>query len=204
MKKVLEYNSNIYIKENNDENLRYLNEIKNNIEDKINKLKRKISSSKSVILIEQKPLVKLNYNKFNSLKKRSFLNLIDFQSPVELCSLYNSNKNIRYKILNILRELCGDIIANFNSTYLRKIRSNKNENMICINTIKKKEGNTISIYLTIKGTIMSNDLLSNCISIGFKSKFPCDSESYNNIIRFDVKNPGPLSFWIMREYTTVK
>ena len=41
----------------------------------------------------------------------------------------------------------------------------------------------------------------------YESLFPISEltkEKLKNIYKFDVRPPGPLSFWVMREYTYVK
>lgn len=55
------------------------------------------------------------------------------------------------------------------------------------------------ITLLIKSSIINKDLEGYSCTINYYSKYTYDKEICQNNIKFDVKKPSPLSFWIMKE-----
>jgi hypothetical protein len=223
VKKVLEYNStyltkineeSLYVSNNKSptlqvtESLRNLNEIKSHIEDKIMYLKNKINQVNSTghstpqnKTIKPKEIIKLNYQKFSNLKKESFLKLMGFFDNYDLSNILTINRIIKFKIIQIVLELCEHIAQNFNNCYLRYLRSDNN--LVTFTKTTKEKGTATYINLIIRAQITSNKLYDKTVNIGFKSRYLCDTMPYQNIMRFDVFNGGPLSFWVMRELTMV-
>jgi hypothetical protein len=230
VKKVLEFNANYLTRINEEslycstsnpmtsrmtESLKNLNEIKSHIEDKIQHLKRKISQAnsfeqaetpKSHMSNKKVELVNLNYKKFMGMKKESFMNLLYFFNNTDLTSLLAINRAIKFSIVNFILEKCEEVVQNFNNCYLRYLRTDKNKNTVILSRTYKDKTSTpnTNINLIIHAQITSNKLFDKTVNIGYKSKFQCDKESFKNIMRFDVKQTGPLSFWVMRELTLVR
>ena len=57
--------------------------------------------------------------------------------------------------------------------------------------------------MVLQAKIISKKIEDKTVCICSINKYHLDSNSYKNIYKFDVKKPGPLSLWIMREYTNV-
>ena len=94
------------------------------------------------------------------------------------------------------------ISQQFDNLYLKQLKSENR--MIIFNKYKRNKRGHLQISLIIKAKIISDKFKDKTVSIGYKSKFPSDKEKLKNVFRFDVRAPGPLSFWVMREYTYVK
>jgi len=57
--------------------------------------------------------------------------------------------------------------------------------------------------LHIRCRIINTNLVGKTVSFGYKLKKTGDKEHHKNVFKFDVQPPCPMSFWFMREYTSV-
>jgi len=178
------------------DNIKKLNEFKNNIDDKIENLKIKLKL-KNKIKDE-----KLNYEKFKNLKTEIVLNFLTFLDTNDLFHMITLNREIKNQIINTIKYYTQIIITEFEKKYIRNLTID--EKLFVIRKIKKNKKGHAKINLVLKSKISSESLRDKSVMIGYTCKFPCDKESLKNVYRFDVVNPGPISFWIMREYTNVK
>lgn len=178
-----------------NDNIKLLNEFKNNIDDKLSNLKKKLDNN-----IFSKKLL-MNYSKFQNIKKQNFLTILYFLDPLDLYAYFNTNKFIRFRIIEIIVEYCKNIVFNYEKLYLRFLKLDKK--FILFQKYKKNKKFGLKINFVIKSQIISNKFKDKTVAFGYKSKYMCDKESFSNVYKFDVRSPGPLSFWIMREYTNV-
>jgi hypothetical protein len=191
------------------DNIKILNEFKNNIEDRIKNLKNKlivpnsstINNYSSSGATNKSPLPKLNYEKFSKMRSQNLLNVLYFFDTNDLFHVMNLNKEIKSKFLSIISEFCKNVTYNFDKQYLRYLKSESR--FLTFKKFKKNKRAHLKLNLVIKARIVSDKLKDKTVAIGYRSKFPCDKESLKNIFKFDVRAPGPLSFWVMREYTNV-
>jgi hypothetical protein len=188
-----------------NDNIKLYNEFQNNLEDKIQNLKKKLdinSKSLSNNHNNQKNIIKLNYEKFKNFKSGIFVKLIYFFDSNDISHMMKLNKEIKYKILEIIKELCKNVVNYYEKEYLRMLIVENS--LLIFKKSKKNKRVHLNINLVIKSKITGNNLKDKAVTIGYKSKFPLDKECLKNVYKFDVCSPGPLSFWVMREYTNVK
>jgi hypothetical protein len=174
------------------DNIKMLNEYQNNIEERIQNLKNKIEKNK---------INKLNFEKFKNLKNNSLTNILYFLDSNSFMQMFSMNKQIKEKILEILIELSYKIVKSFEMKYSNNFKIESK--YITLKKILKNKKITFKIDLIIKSTVISENLINKSVIICYISKFPCDKDSFKNYFKFDIESTGPLSYWIMREYTNV-
>lgn len=180
------------------DNIKILNEFKNNIEDKISNLKKKLIMNSSL----NSHFIKIDYGKFVALKNKTFFQVLQFFDTNDLFHLVNINKAIKNKLINIISDFSKLIITEFEKKYIRILKIDKKT--IIFKKSKKNKRGHLKINLVLISKIFSDTLKNKSVGIGYKCKFPCDKEYLKNIYKFDVISPGPISFWVMREYTNVR
>jgi hypothetical protein len=179
-------------------NIKILNDFKNNIEDKINSLKKKLILNNNHISVH---FLKINYEKFLNLNPNHFLLIFSYFETHDLFHIINISGEIKSRIIEIIKQYSNYIIGEFERKYLRMFKLDKK--FLIFKKSKKNKRGHLKINLVLKSKIISESLKDKSITIGYKCKYPCDKESLRNVFKFDVRSPGPLSFWIMREYTNV-
>jgi len=180
------------------DNIKILNEFKNNIDDKIEGLKKKINLTK---VKNEDENFKINYEKFRNINIEVFKNLLTFFDTNDILHLFVLNRENKNKILDLMKEYSKTIIDLFQIKYVRLLKVDSG--VIIYKTVKKNKKSHLKISLGIKSKIIVNNIKDQTVNIGFKSKYASDKESLKNVFKFDVVDPSPLSFWIMREYTNV-
>jgi hypothetical protein len=172
--------------------------ILNNIDDKIQNLKKKIIDSTN-----SKPKIeKINYEKFKNINKQAFINILYLLNSSDLLSLFSTNKHIKNKIVQSMIEYSLFFISCFEKQYVRFLK-NCNENILIVSVHKRNFKKCLKINLAIRSKIVADSLVDKSVTIGYSYKFPQDKILLKNYFKFDVEGPRPLSFWIMREYTNV-
>lgn len=174
-----------------NDTIKKLNNFKNEIDTKIQILKQKMIITK----------VKLNYQKFKSLKPQAFLNIIYFFTPNDILHMFTLNKEIKLKVVDLFKDLCKILVQSYRKQYLTNL--NLEGSLLQFVKTKKNKRLHLQINLILKSKIVSEKLIDKSVAIGYKSHYLCDKENFQNVFKFDVVKPGPISFWIMREYTTV-
>jgi hypothetical protein len=147
-------------------------------------------------------MTKINYHKFIFLKTSSIINILYLLDSETIASLFHVNKTLKRIILEIFKQFATLIIIKFREYYSSHLKLDK-----CLLTfqILSREDfmNYLKINLVVKSQVINKNLKENTVTIGFNSKFYCDKEAFKNIYIFDVRDNGPLSFWIMKEYSRV-
>lgn len=185
-----------------NDNIKLLNNFQNNLEYKIQNLRKKLEVSITPQICNQPNIININYEKFKSLETETFIKLIQFFDTNDLSHIIKINIEIKYKIIEKMKEFCKNVVNCYQNEYSNIL---KVENSVL--TFKKSKKNKrvhLNINLVIKSKIIGSNCKDKAITIGYRSKFPTDKHSLKNVFKFDVCSPGPLSFWIMREYTNVK
>jgi hypothetical protein len=172
--------------------------ILNNIDDKIQNLKKKIIDSTN-----SKPKIeKIDYEKFKNIHKQAFINMLYFLNSSDMLSLFWTNKNLKSKVLEVMIDYSLFFISSFEKQYVRYLK-NCNENILAVSIHKRNSKKCLKINLIIRSKIIADSLIDKSVTIGYNYKFPEDKIMLKNYFKFDVEGPRPLSFWIMREYTNV-
>ncbi len=170
----------------------------NNIDDKIQNLKKKIIDSTN-----SKPKIeKIDYEKFKNIHKQAFINMLYFLNSSDMLSLFWTNKNLKSKVLEVMIDYSLFFISSFEKQYVRYLK-NCNENILAVSIHKRNSKKCLKINLIIRSKIIADSLIDKSVTIGYNYKFPEDKIMLKNYFKFDVEGPRPLSFWIMREYTNV-
>ncbi len=173
-------------------NMKKLNDYRSNLEEKIKGIKTQIIEAENI---------KLNYQRFSKLDLKVFNNLLYFFDAIDLFQLMKINKEIKQKFLDVFKNYSLKICQQFDNTYMRQLKSE--QRILTLDKYKRNKRGHLKISLIIKAKIISDKFKDKTVCIGYKAKFPSDKEKLKNIFKFDVRAPGPLSFWIMREYTYV-
>lgn len=173
-------------------NMKKLNEYRSNLEEKIKGIKTQIIEAENI---------KLDYQRFSKLDLKVFNILLYFFDAIDLFQLMNLNKEIKQKFLDIFKNYSQKICQQFDNTYMRQLKSE--HRLITFDKYKRNKRGHLKISLIIKAKIISDKWKDKTVCIGYKAKYPNDKEKLKNVFKFDVRAPGPLSFWIMREYTYV-
>ena len=181
------------------DNIKVLNEFKNNIEDKIEDLKKKINLTKVKNWDEN---LKINYSKFCNLNIGIFKIILNFFDTNDILHLFILNKENKNKILDLMKDYSKSIIDLFQKKYVRILKVDSG--VLIFKTVKKNKRSHLKICLGIKSKIIASNIKDQTVNIGFKSRYASDKETLKNVFKFDLVNPSPLTFWIMREYTNVK
>ena len=144
---------------------------------------------------------RIKYEIFRDLKLQNFLNIMYFFDTNDILRMITLNREIKNKVIEIIKEQCKVLLQSYERKYLLFLKVEKG--ILIFKKTKKNKKLHLRINLVIISKIVSEKLTDKSVAIGYKSKFPCDIESFKNVFKFDVVSPGPLSFWIMREYTNV-
>ena len=174
-----------------NDNIKKLNDYKSNLEEKLKGIKSKMTPE----------LVKIDYKKFSNIPSKALINLLYFFDTIDLFQITQLNKEIKTKVLNIFIDYGKRICEQFNNIYLRQIKSENR--LITFHKYKRNKRGHLKVSLIIKAKILSEKFKDKTVSFGYNAKFPSDKEKLKNVYKFDVRAPGPLSFWVMREYTYV-
>jgi hypothetical protein len=184
-----------------EDNIKLLNEFKNNIDGKINFLKQKLLLNNSNVNMTSL-LVKLNYTRFCQLTSQCIQNILIFFDTNDLFHILNINKAIRKQMINGIINSCKLYITSiFDSKFAEHIQPYKKT--ISLTKYKKNKKAHTKINLILQAKILNEKLNDKTVFLKYKSKFNCDKTDYINTFIFDVKKPGPLCFWVMKEFTSV-
>jgi len=170
-------------------NINILQDYKLSLDGKINNLKKMINQ-------------KIGYSKFKNLSNDIFVNILNYFNTYDINSVMHMNSYMKNKILAILtdssRIICQQFEKKFNNFFLLK------NSQILISNIKKNRKLYSKINLVLRFQITDSNLKNKTVILGFLNKYYGESNNLKNLFRFDIRTPGPLSFWVMREYTSVK
>lgn len=169
-------------------NINLLQDYKLSLDGKIDNLKKIINQ-------------KMGYSKFKNLRNEIFINILNYFNTYDINAVMNMNSYMKHKILAILtdysRIICNEFEKKFSKNFMLK------NSQILITNIKKNRKLFSKINLVIKFQIIDANLKNKSIILGYLNKYEGESNSLKNFFRFDVRGPGPISFWVMREYTSV-
>lgn len=166
-----------------------LNDYKISLDGKINNLKKMINK-------------KIGFSRMKSLDNSIMKNILQFFDTSDLNGIFFMNKYMKNKILSIISEYAKNIKFQFEEKFKKFFLLKKS--FIYINTITKRKKKFSKINFTLQFQINETSLKNKSLIVGYFCKFYGDQETHKNFFRFDVKPPGPLSFWVMREYTSVR
>jgi len=169
-------------------NINLLQDYKISLDGKINNLKKIINQ-------------KMGYSKFKNLSNEIFINILNYFNTYDIYAVMNMNSYMKHKIIAILtdssRVICNEFEKKFNKNFLLK------NSQILITNVKKNRKLYSNINLVLKFQIVDTSLKNKTIILGFLNKYYGETNCLKNFFRFDVRIPGPISFWVMREYTSV-
>ena len=167
-----------------------LNEYKNNLDEKIQKLKKLINKN-------------MCFNKLKTLRNTLLINILQFFNSSDLTGIIFMNKFMKNKILSIFTEYGKHIKKNFENKFSDFFLLKKS--FISLKQISNKRRliNLININLIIQFQINDTSLKNKSLILGYFSNFFGEIENMKNFFLFDIRPNGPLSYWIMREYTSV-
>jgi hypothetical protein len=160
---------------------------------------RSLSNSKVVQVetsMELKQNIKFDRKKLFSMSIRPLGFILSMLSQEDFLKVFYINSSFKKKILEMLILNIKIIINDFKTAYRRMLRLDN-----CILEINRQKEIKINVILLF--SLFNEKLNETSVAIGYSSKYLCDKESYKNNFRFDVRGKGPLSFWVMREYTNV-
>ena len=170
-------------------NINLLQDYKLSLDGKINNLKKIINQ-------------KMGYSKFKNLRNEIFVNILNFFNTYDIYAVMNMNSYMKHKILAVLtdysRIICNEFERKFSKNFLLK------NSQILITNFKKNRKFYSKINLVMNFQITDKSLKNKSIILGYLNKYYGESDCLKNFFRFDVRGPGPMSFWVMREYTSVK
>ncbi len=176
-------------KESRIPSLNILNEYKLSIDGKIKNLKKIINQ-------------KMGYKKLKNFSNDIFVNILNFFNTYDICNVMNMNSYMKQKILAILtdssRIICNQFKTKFTKHFILK------NSQILITNVKKNKKIFSKISLVLKFQINDPNFKNKSIILGYLNKYYGENDCLKNFFIFDVRAPGPLSFWVMREYTSVK
>lgn len=165
-----------------------LNDYKISLDGKINNLKKIINK-------------KIGFNKLKSLDNSIMKNILQFFDTSDLSGIVYMNRYMKNKILSFITEYGKNIKNLFEEKFKKYFLLKKS--FIYINTITKRKKKYSKINFSLQFQINDTSLKNKSLIVGYFCKFYGDTETHKNFFRFDVKGPGPLSYWVMREYTSV-
>lgn len=169
-------------------NISVLHDYKLSLDGKINNLKKIINQ-------------KMGFNKFRNLSNEVMINILKYFNTYDLNPLLYMNSYMKHKLLSIItdysRMICQEFKEKFKNYFLLK------DSQIYISNNRKNRKFLSKINLVLKFQIIDSSLKNKTIILGYLSKFFGENESLKNFFRFDVRPQGPISFWLMREYTSV-
>ena len=143
-------------------------------------------------------------DKLLNLDKKFITKIISYLSNKEYYSLVCSNKAVKKIVIdNCLLIANKYIISSFNSVY-NKYLSLIGCKLMLSYYLKEKDNSCLNVSVVIYFKANSELLFNTTVAIAYSSKYDCDKDLHKNNIRFDVLNKGPLTYWCMREYTSVR
>lgn len=169
-------------------NVNLLQDYKLSLDGKINNLKKIINQ-------------KMGYSKFKNLRNEVLYNILNYFNTNDIYAVMNMNSYMKHKILAILtdysRVICKEFEKKLSKNFILK------NSQILITNVKKNRKLYSKINLVLKLQITDTSLKNKTVILGYLNKYYGEADCLKNFFRFDVRGPGPISFWVMREYTSV-